>query len=50
MSRTFRTYLYILAVNGQMDEERFDLLLAHVSGVPHVMITDESLYQDRYDR
>ena len=45
MSRIFITYLYILAVNGQMGEERFDLLLAHVSGVPHVMIADESLYQ-----
>ena len=44
MSRTFRTYLNILAVDGQMGEVRFDLLLAHVSGMPHVVITDESLY------
>ena len=44
MSRIFITYLYILAINGQMGEVRFDLLLAHVSGVPHVMIADESLY------
>ena len=44
MSRTFRTYLYILAVNGQTGEVRFDLLLAHVSGLPHVMKADESFY------
>jgi len=44
MSRTFRTYLYILAVNGQTGEVRFDLLLADVSGGTHVMIADESLY------
>ena len=44
MSRIFITYLYILAVNGQMGEERFDLMLAHVSRVPHVVIADESLY------
>ncbi len=44
MSRTFRTYLNILAVNGQTGEVRFDLLLAHVSGGTHVMIADESLY------
>jgi hypothetical protein len=27
-----------------MGEERFDLMLAHVSRVPHVVIADESLY------
>jgi len=27
-----------------MGEERFDLMLAHVSRVPHEVIADESLY------
>ena len=41
------TYLNILAVNGQMGEERFDLVFAHAPWMAHVVKTHIIPYPEK---